>query len=940
MGNFRLTKIVSGFLFLTMVVFSFPSFADAATYYVSKTATNGYAEGSDSNDGTSTSTPFLTLFRAHAVAVSNQDTVYINDGTYDLADSNASNKYLQITKGITLLPQNANQVTFFATGGGGLVIDAKLGASASLTIGAIKIDAQGFNNSTKGSVELRPQGVGTSLTLTGTSFINQGGGGVTCSYTTNAYNFTATNVSFTATSTPSDAIRLSGIIGGAVSIDGVTLNWVGASDDIGVYIKAGATSPTVSIKNVTGSVSNVNGMAYGIYVRNVPNALVENSNLTVTSGGVGGSAGIKVSAESGYAADGAIIRNNTVTCQDKTGHCLMLGESVASSTYIATVNNGQIYGNTLTHVDIWDQQDTPHGLTMGMGNDYTTGGLVYNNVVSGFNPNFLAAKCGTTTVYRNNISINGWNIPGGLYAKGSSGMKFYNNTVYNNNGYSGRTFSAIIHSNANSPAILTSSNNVVFKNNIAYDLGSSFPRTIDGSLVNGSRFNSVETIGAMAPDYNDYWSVSALDPDLAFVYAGNSYGTFSSWQALGFDTNSVFANPSINTNYTLNSPSPAIDAGTGVGLTTDYTGTNSIYGVPDIGAYEYQPPFTVGTTNIPTTGSIRIYSNGKYRMTTASTSATTADFSVTPTSVAYYSTTTQYMDITLNTWDTTGDRNKKWTATSTAGDFLTLATSTIYTVGDLTPSVYYRFQLDGLASTTAITDNTQCTAGICLADADGQIAFTYVGGYSTHTFELVKDVSSPLVSVTEPSNNTNVSGRVNLTASASDDISLASIQLTIDGINYGSSSASTPYTLNWESTTVADGYHTVNAVALDNSGNYATSSTVTINVVNQPSGGVHGPAFSNPSDNSLPVVSVSSPIVLTRNLPYLVTNNQVKLLQKFLNDHGFLIAKSGPGSKGHETNFFGVLTKKAVIKFQLANKIKPAVGYVGPITRAVINKTK
>jgi len=60
-------------------------------------------------------------------------------------------------------------------------------------------------------------------------------------------------------------------------------------------------------------------------------------------------------------------------------------------------------------------------------------------------------------------------------------------------------------------------------------------------------------------------------------------------------------------------------------------------------------------------------------------------------------------------------------------------------------------------------------------------------------------------------------------------------------------------------------------------------------------------------------------------------------LQKFLNKQGFLVAKKGPGSVGKETIIFSKNTKNALIKFQKANKIKPANGILGPQTRKVIN---
>lgn len=66
--------------------------------------------------------------------------------------------------------------------------------------------------------------------------------------------------------------------------------------------------------------------------------------------------------------------------------------------------------------------------------------------------------------------------------------------------------------------------------------------------------------------------------------------------------------------------------------------------------------------------------------------------------------------------------------------------------------------------------------------------------------------------------------------------------------------------------------------------------------------------------------------------------NDVMMLQKALNDGGWTVATSGPGSKGMESTFFGPATKAAVAKFQVAKGITPAVGYFGPLTRAEMNK--
>jgi len=57
----------------------------------------------------------------------------------------------------------------------------------------------------------------------------------------------------------------------------------------------------------------------------------------------------------------------------------------------------------------------------------------------------------------------------------------------------------------------------------------------------------------------------------------------------------------------------------------------------------------------------------------------------------------------------------------------------------------------------------------------------------------------------------------------------------------------------------------------------------------------------------------------SRTLRLLDTGADVQRLQGYLNANGFLLAYSGPGSPGHETQRFGALTYAALIKFQEAH---------------------
>lgn len=75
----------------------------------------------------------------------------------------------------------------------------------------------------------------------------------------------------------------------------------------------------------------------------------------------------------------------------------------------------------------------------------------------------------------------------------------------------------------------------------------------------------------------------------------------------------------------------------------------------------------------------------------------------------------------------------------------------------------------------------------------------------------------------------------------------------------------------------------------------------------------------------------------TRNLSVGSYGEDVRSLQKYLNARIYLVASSGPGSPGNETLYFGVATKNALIKFQIANNISPANGIFGSITRAFVN---
>lgn len=78
----------------------------------------------------------------------------------------------------------------------------------------------------------------------------------------------------------------------------------------------------------------------------------------------------------------------------------------------------------------------------------------------------------------------------------------------------------------------------------------------------------------------------------------------------------------------------------------------------------------------------------------------------------------------------------------------------------------------------------------------------------------------------------------------------------------------------------------------------------------------------------------------TRNLSQGMSGEDVRELQRYLNQNNFIISASGSGSIGNETVYFGPATKAALIKFQTAYAVKLGImsgtGYFGALTRALI----
>lgn len=76
---------------------------------------------------------------------------------------------------------------------------------------------------------------------------------------------------------------------------------------------------------------------------------------------------------------------------------------------------------------------------------------------------------------------------------------------------------------------------------------------------------------------------------------------------------------------------------------------------------------------------------------------------------------------------------------------------------------------------------------------------------------------------------------MDITANAFDNVGVSSVQFTVDGTNVGSPVTAAPYVLSWNTATVSNGSHRIEAIARDAAGNTRTSSARVITVSNSSS---------------------------------------------------------------------------------------------------------
>ncbi|TAH34067.1 hypothetical protein EYC59_03660 [Candidatus Saccharibacteria bacterium] len=226
-------------------------------------------------------------------------------------------------------------------------------------------------------------------------------------------------------------------------------------------------------------------------------------------------------------------------------------------------------------------------------------------------------------------------------------------------------------------------------------------------------------------------------------------------------------------NYTINPASLSVGAHTLTAKAYDAAGNNATSSVVN---------FTIADTTAPTISAV-------------------ASSSITQTSATV-------------TWTTNeaADSQVKYGATTSYGSTTTLdstkVTSHSVSLSGLTAGTLYHYQVV-----------SKDAAGNSTSSADATFTTSAPAG----------DTTAPTVTITAPAAG-NVSGTVTFSATASDNVGVSNVQFKYGSTVIGTDPSS-PYSVSWNTTTVADGTYTLTATASDAAGN-TKSATVNVTVQN------------------------------------------------------------------------------------------------------------
>lgn len=149
-------------------------------------------------------------------------------------------------------------------------------------------------------------------------------------------------------------------------------------------------------------------------------------------------------------------------------------------------------------------------------------------------------------------------------------------------------------------------------------------------------------------------------------------------------------------------------------------------------------------------------------------------------------------------------------------------TTTVKTGDQLVATVTFNAR-SGAGATNV---NFSASSAVVASSDNTDILISTTGG----TYTVVDP--PPTVSLTSPTNNSVVSGSIIVSATASDDAGVSRVDFNLDGSTLIGSDTTSPYSINWDTTSVTSGPHVLTAEAFDTGSNLSVFS-VNITVDNQ-----------------------------------------------------------------------------------------------------------
>jgi peptidoglycan/xylan/chitin deacetylase (PgdA/CDA1 family) len=144
---------------------------------------------------------------------------------------------------------------------------------------------------------------------------------------------------------------------------------------------------------------------------------------------------------------------------------------------------------------------------------------------------------------------------------------------------------------------------------------------------------------------------------------------------------------------------------------------------------------------------------------------------------------------------------------------------------NLPEDTHYHFDLD-----TTLYTNGNYTLTAIATDTSLNTSSTTV---NISINNVVLDTNPPVTTITNPTNNSNVSGNLNIGVTATDDVAVSAVHILVDGISVVVDNTF-PYEATIDTNTYSNGQHSITAYSVDTSDNIGNASPVLININNAP----------------------------------------------------------------------------------------------------------